>query len=115
MIYVRVLFKESTHDRALSVWGCLLSADDDPWANLNVPDGYRLEMLDGEMVLVKDDSVAPKRKEIDCAHIVILNGLKDTYLYDNRVMTDSYAHWAYLAAEDDPVVTFAECVREDSR
>ena len=91
------------------------AADDDPWANLNVPDGYRLEMLDGEMVLVKDDSVAPKRKEIDCAHIVILNGLKDTYLYDNRVMTDSYAHWAYLAAEDDPVVTFAECVREDSR
>lgn len=90
-------------------------ADDDPWANLNVPDGYRLEMLDGEMVLVKDDSVAPKRKEIDCAHIVILNGLKGTYLYDDRVMTDSYAHWAYLAAEDDPVVTFAECVREDSR
>ena len=90
------------------------AADDDSWANLNVPDGYRLEMLDGEMVLVKDDSVAPKRKEIDCAHIVILNGLKDTYLYDNRVMTDSYAHWAYLAAEDDPVVTFAECVREDS-
>lgn len=91
------------------------AADDDSWANLNVPDGYRLEMLDGEMVLVKDDSVAPKRKEVDCAHIVILNGLKDTYLYDNRVMTDSYAHWAYLAAEDDPVVTFAECVREDSR
>ena len=80
-----------------------------------MPDGYRLEMLDGEMVLVKDDSVVPKRKEIDCAHIVILNGLKDTYLYDSRVMTDSYAHWAYLAAEDDPVVTFAECVREDSR
>ena len=28
MIYVRVLFKESTHDRALSVWWCLISADD---------------------------------------------------------------------------------------
>ena len=27
-IYVRMLSKESTHDRALSVWGCLLSADD---------------------------------------------------------------------------------------
>jgi hypothetical protein len=25
MIYVRVLFKESTHDRALSVWGACLA------------------------------------------------------------------------------------------
>lgn len=89
--------------------------DDDPWAKLEVPDGYRLEMLEGEMVLVRDENAKPRRKEVDCSRIVILNGIKNTYLYDSRVMTDSYANWAFLAAEDDPVVTFAECVREDSR
>ena len=29
-------------------------------------------------------------------------------------MTASYARWAFLAAEDDPVATFIECVREES-
>ena len=37
------------------------------------------------------------------------------YLYDETLMTASYARWAFLAAEDNPVVTFVECVREDSR
>ncbi len=90
-------------------------ADDDPWAGLNIPEGYRLEEIDGEIVLVQDADAAPAQKEIDCAHIVALEGAKSKYLYDTNAMTESYAHWAFLAKEDNPVVTFAECVREDSR
>lgn len=90
-------------------------ADDDPWAGLNIPEGYRLEEIDGEIVLVQDADAAPKQKAIDCAHIVALEGAKSKYLYDTNAMTESYAHWAFLAKEDNPVVTFAECVREDSR
>lgn len=89
--------------------------DDDPFASLNVPEGYRLVELDGEIVLVKDESTAPARKTIDCSHVAVIEGLNSTYLYDEQLMTQSYAHWAFLAAEDDPVTTFAECVREDSR
>ena len=41
-------------------------------------------------------------------------GATSYYLYDSEVMTDAYARWAFLAAEDDPVATFVECVREES-
>ncbi len=39
-------------------------------------------------------------------------GAESYYLYDDSAMTDAYARWAFLAAEDDPVATFIECVRE---
>ncbi len=41
-------------------------------------------------------------------------GAVSYYLYDAGAMTDAYARWAFLAAEDDPVATFVECVREES-
>ncbi|WP_289636095.1 hypothetical protein [uncultured Adlercreutzia sp.] len=41
-------------------------------------------------------------------------GASSYYLYDASAMTDAYARWAFLAAEDDPVTTFIECVREES-
>ena len=41
-------------------------------------------------------------------------GAESYYLYDDSAMTDAYARWAFLAAEDDPVATFIECVREES-
>ena len=89
--------------------------DDDPWAGLNIPEGYKLEEIDGEIVLVQDPDVASKPRTIDCAHIAVMEGAAAKYLYDASAMTKSYAHWAFLAKEDNPVVTFAECVREDSR
>lgn len=52
---------------------------------------------------------------IRCEDIALLMGARGYYLYDRSAMTDAYAHWAFLAAEDDPVVTFLDCVREDSR
>lgn len=50
----------------------------------------------------------------ECEGIRLLMGASSYYLYDSAAMTDSYARWAFLAAEDDPVVTFVECVREES-
>lgn len=51
----------------------------------------------------------------ECADIRLLMGKNSYYLYDARVMTDTYARWSYLAAEDDPVAAFIECVRDESR
>ena len=92
-------------------------AEDDrsPFAGLRIPEGYRLEQIEGEWVLVEDENAAPVRKEIKCNRIKVLMGMHSYYLYDETRMTASYARWAFLAAEDNPVVTFVECVREDSR
>lgn len=92
-------------------------AEDDrsPFAGLRIPEGYRLEQIEGEWVLVEDEIAAPVRKEIKCNRIKVLMGMHSYYLYDETLMTASYARWAFLAAEDNPVVTFVECVREDSR
>lgn len=92
-------------------------AEDDrsPFASLRIPEGYRLEQIEGEWVLVEDENAAPVRKEIKCNRIKVLMGMHSYYLYDETLMTASYARWAFLAAEDNPVVTFVECVREDSR
>ena len=92
-------------------------AEDDrsPFAGLRIPEGYRLEQIEGEWVLVEDENAAPVRKEIKCNRIKVLMGMHSYYLYDETLMTASYARWAFLAAEDNPVVTFVDCVREDSR
>ena len=92
-------------------------AEDDrsPFAGLRIPEGYRLEQIEGEWVLVEYENAAPVRKEIKCNRIKVLMGMHSYYLYDETLMTASYARWAFLAAEDNPVVTFVECVREDSR
>lgn len=92
-------------------------AEDDrsPFAGLRIPEGYRLEQIEGQWVLVEDEKAAPVRKEIKCNRIKVLMGMHSYYLYDETLMTASYARWAFLAAEDNPVVTFVECVREDSR
>lgn len=89
--------------------------DRSPFAGLRIPEGYRLEQIEGEWVLVEDENAAPVRKEVKCNRIKVLMGMHSYYLYDETLMTASYARWAFLAAEDNPVVTFVECVREDSR
>ncbi len=33
---------------------------------------------------------------------------KQTYLYSSDYMTDTYAHWAFLAEEGDDVLTLVE-------
>ncbi len=97
------------------------SADSDlsgesPFAGLRIPEGYALEEIEGEWVLVATgEQAAPCEPSIQCEGIKALIGAHSYYLYDANLMTDTFAHWAFLAAEDDPVVTFVECVREDSR
>ena len=44
-----------------------------------------------------------------------LVGSHSYYLYDSNVMIDAYAHWPFLAVEDDDMATFVDCVREESR
>lgn len=88
---------------------------DNPFANLKIPAGYRLVELEGEYVLVEDEQAEPVELVINCEHISALVGAHSYYLYDNKIMTDTYAHWVFLAAEDNSVVTFTDCVREDSR
>ncbi len=52
---------------------------------------------------------------VPTADIAVLQGAKSRYLYSTDFMTDSFAHWSYLALEDDKVATFVDIVREESR
>ena len=52
---------------------------------------------------------------LSCDDIVVIEGKADTYLYSRESMTDNFAHWAYLAAENDDLVTFVDNVREEAR
>lgn len=90
---------------------------DNPYAGLRLPKGYEMvQLADGEwaMAPIPADRI-PDRREVHCENIVALTGQYTYYLYDRTKMTDSYAHWAFLAAENNPLVTFADLVREDSR
>lgn len=90
--------------------------DDNPFAGLKIPQGYELVQIEGEWVLVEtDEEPEPVALEVNPKNIEVLMGAHCYYLYASDVMTDAYAHWAFLAAEDDPLVTFADCVREESR
>ena len=60
------------------------------------------------------DQIPEEDPHPEFAHIRLLMGAESYYLYDDSAMTDAYARWAFLAAEDDPVATFIECVREES-
>lgn len=64
------------------------------------------------------ESKDPERSdsaELPCDDIVTLVGKHSYYLYSTDRMTDAYARWAFLAREDDRVLTFVECVRDESR
>lgn len=72
--------------------------------------------------LESDDSEQSVNMEPDndstslfCDDIVVLVGKYSYYLYSSDYMTDAYARWAFLACEDDRILTFAECVRDESR
>lgn len=59
-----------------------------------------------------DSEIEAPEWELD--DIKVLEG-KQTYLYSSDYMTDTYAHWAFLAEEGDDVLTFVENAREESR
>ena len=90
---------------------------DEVFGSLDVPEGFRLVELDGEVVLVEDeDTREPTRVlSIDPSGIKMLMGARSYYLYDSAAMTDNYAHWAFLAAEGDGEFALVDVVREESR
>lgn len=59
-----------------------------------------------------DSEIEAPEWELD--DIKVLEG-KQTYLYSSDYMTDTYAHWAFLAEEGDDVLTLVENAREESR
>lgn len=61
------------------------------------------------------DAIAAGTITIPTDDIASLEGRDTMYLYSTDHMTDTYAHWAFLAAEDDRVATFVDIVREESR
>ena len=50
----------------------------------------------------------------DIEDIQVLEG-SEKYLYSQRHMSDNFAHWAYLAAEDNDVLTLIDNVRVESK
>lgn len=76
----------------------------DEVAGENAPSADEGDSLDSE-------NETPEWKLDD---IKVLEG-KQTYLYSSDYMTDTYAHWAFLAEEGDDVLTFVENAREESR
>lgn len=92
-------------------------SDENEELELDVPDGYELRQVDGEWALVElaEKSVPKPGRKPDATGIASMEGLERVYLYDTTTMKRQFAHWAFMAAEDDPLATFIECVREDSR
>lgn len=91
------------------------AADDDDF-ELIPPEGYRLVEVDGILMLAEtDDPVSRPHRTPDARGIRRLAHADEVYLYDGTAMTSEFAMWAYLADKDDPVTTFAYCVREESR
>lgn len=80
------------------------ASEADEAAGEHVPSAAEPDSLDSE--------IEPPEWELD--DIKVLEG-KQTYLYSSDYMTDTYAHWAFLAEEGDDVLTLVENAREESR
>lgn len=76
----------------------------DEAAGENAPSGSEPDSFDSEI----------EAPEWELDDIKVLEG-KQTYLYSSDYMTDTYAHWAFLAEEGDDVLTLVENAREESR
>lgn len=73
------------------------------------------EDAEGAAQWVEPAALEEAHAPLSCDDIVAIEGKADTYLYSREFMTDNFAHWAYLAAENDDLVTFVDNVREESR
>lgn len=80
------------------------ASEEDEAAGEHVPSAAEPDSLDSEI----------EAPEWELDDIKVLEG-KQTYLYSSDYMTDTYAHWAFLAEEGDDVLTLVENAREESR
>lgn len=83
--------------------------------DLDIPDGFELVEIEGQMTMVPLEEPEGTEPTVDCGDIAVLRGRHSYYLYSRDLMTDAYAHWSFLAREDDKVVSFVDCVRDESR
>ena len=65
----------------------------------------------------KDCSSELSDSEDDAWHLDDIKVLEGTavYLYSSDMMSESFAHWAFLAAEDDDVMTLVDNARNESK
>ncbi|MEG2260562.1 MAG: hypothetical protein RSB68_02620 [Raoultibacter sp.] len=76
----------------------------------------KVMIVDGEPMFVADEEQEPEQNApIRALGIAVLQGQHSYYLYSREYMTDNYAHWSYLAHEDNAVVSLVDCAREESR
>lgn len=104
----------STFDHLFDYSAPAANADDD--FELVPPEGYELVQVDGVWGLVESDEpreVMPRT--VDATGIKVMEGATERYLYDGCSMSDAFAKLAFLSAEDDPLATFAYCVRDESQ
>lgn len=80
------------------------ASEADEAAGEHVPSAVELDSLDSEI----------EAPEWELDDIKVLEG-KQTYLYSSDYMTDTYAHWAFLAEEGDDALTLVDNAREESR
>jgi hypothetical protein len=64
---------------------------------------------------VQDEGEDEEHAPVACEDIAFLEGDDTMYLYSRDRMTDNYAHWSFLALEDNAVTTLVQCAREESR
>lgn len=92
----------------------IISPEADLLPGFEIPEGFELIELEGELTLVPIEE-SEGDGLLTCDDIAILVGNRSYYLYSSAIMTDTYAHWAFLAREDDRIITFVDCVRTESR
>lgn len=80
------------------------ASEADEAAGEHVPSAVEPDSLDSEI----------EAPEWELDDIKVLEG-KQTYLYSSDYMTDTYAHWAFLAEEGDDALTLVDNAREESR
>lgn len=80
-------------------------------------DGVRgmVQLVDGEPAFVPYAPGEGPREELDFSGIKLLQGRLTYYLYDSTEMTDTFANWAFMAAEQNDAVTLVTLAREESR
>lgn len=79
-------------------------------------DGVRgmVQLVDGEPAFVPYAPGEAPREELDLSGIKLLQGRLTYYLYDSTEMTDTFANWAFMAAEQNDAVTLVTLAREES-
>lgn len=92
--------------------------DDDAFEPFELTvDGVRgmVQLVDGEPAFVPYAQGEGPREELDFSGIKLLQGRLTYYLYDSTEMTDTFANWAFMAAEQNDAVTLVTLAREESR